>query len=94
MDGNMNGSTGTIRIFLNDDTVYEAPCSEQECLTAMETLGPVVYETTIHDFFLGSRRVTDSRAPYGMSVLEFNNKNNIIHLYHSEIKRIYWESNI
>ena len=90
----MNGSTGTIRIFLDDDTVYEAPCSEGEYVTAMELLGPVEYESFIHDFFRGSRRVVDSRAPYGMSVLEFNNKNNIIHLYHSEIKRIYWEANI
>ena len=94
MDENMNSSTGTIRIFLNDDTVYEAPCSELECVTAMEALGPVEFETTIHDLYFGSRSIVDSRAPYGMIALEFNNKKNIISIYHGDIKRIYWEANI
>ena len=94
MDGNMNGSTGTIRIFLNDDTVYEAPCSEQECLTAMESLGPVVYETTMHSLYSGPSRIAELRPPFGMTALEFNDKRNIIAVYHSDIKRIYWEANI
>ena len=90
----MNGSTGTIRIFLNDGTVYEAPCSEQECLTAMEELGPVVRETTVHSLYSGLSSITEFRPPYGMRALEFNNKRNIISVYHADIKRIYWESNI
>lgn len=90
----MSDSTGTIHILLNDDTSYEAPCSEEEYVTAMKILGPVEYESFIHDFFRGSRRVVDSRAPYGMIALEFNNKKNIISTYHRDIKRIYWESNI
>ena len=94
MDENMNSSTGTIHILLNDDTSYEAPCSEQECLTAMEALGPVVYETTMHSLYTGPSRITELRPPFGMTALEFNDKRNIIAVYHSDIKRIYWEANI
>ena len=94
MATNMNGSTGIIRILLSDDTVYEAPCSEQECLTAMERLGPVVYETTMHSLYSGPISITELRAPYGMVALEFNAKRNIMSVYYRDIKRIYWEANI
>lgn len=90
----MNGSTGTIRIFLNDDTSYETPCSEQECLTAMEKLGPRVYETTMHSLYSGPSRITELRPLFGMTALEFNDKRNIMAVYHGDIKRIYWEANI
>ena len=91
---NMNGITGIIRILLSDDTVYEAPCSEQECLTAMERLGPVVYETTTYSLYSSPRSITELRAPYGMAALEFNAKRNIMSVCHGDIKRIYWEANI
>lgn len=90
----MSDSTGTIHILLSDDTSYEAPCSEQECLAAMEALGPVVYETTMHSLYSGPSRITELRPPYGMRALEFNNKRNIITVYHADVKRIYWEANI
>ena len=94
MDENMNDSTGTIRILLSDDTVYEAPCSEHECLAAMERLGPRVYETTMHSLYSGPSSITELRPPFGMTALEFNDKRNIIAVYHADIKRIYWEANI
>ena len=94
MDENMNDSTGTIRILLSGDTVYEAPCSEHECLAAMERLGPRVYETTMHSLYSGPSSITELRAPYGMAALEFNAKRNIMSVYYADIKRIYWESNI
>ena len=94
MDENMNSSTGAIHILLSDDTSYEAPCSEEECLNAMERLGPVVYETTMHSLYSGPSSITELRPPFGMTALEFNDKRNIIAVYHSDIKRIYWEANI
>ena len=94
MEENMNGSTGTIRIFLNDDTVYEAPCSEHEYVTAMKNLGAVEREVYVNNILRGVYLTTGFRAPAGMIALEFNNTNNILSVYHGDIKRIYWEANI
>lgn len=93
---NANDSTGTIRILLNDDTSYEAPCSEEEYLAAMESLGWDLVESRLFSFSpYDPYEVKQERvAPAGMRTLAFNGSRNAISLYHSDIKRIYWESNI
>lgn len=90
----MNGSTGTIHIFLSDDTSYEAPCSEHEYVTAMKNLGAVEREVYVNNILRDFYLTTGLRPPCGMTALEFNTKRNIIAVYHGDIKRIYWEANI
>lgn len=87
-------STGTITIFYRYGGGSQFPCSEVEYLKAMEALESrrVVAETI--NSFLGSKKFTELCAPHGMVTLSFNGGKNLLSVSHSDISRIYWESNI
>lgn len=91
---NMNSSAGSIYILMNDDFVFEAPCSEVEYRVAIASLGSIECEVRKFGPNLVPFSRTEMRAPHGMVTLSFNAGKSIISVYHGDIKRIYWESNI